>query len=141
MRSRASRLYAVLVIAGVGLLPLVSRAFFPAELRKIHEESIEQRDSEREQFRQDVLEKRKEMLAKWHDKKEEFRNRLKVEQEKIASQLEVSRKKGIEIHGTSTASVMEAENGTTNDDIVSVIKKGVKNFAHALFPFSHLFRN
>lgn len=134
--------YAVFVLAVAGVFPFATRAFFPDELRKLHAESVEQRDSQREQFRQDVLEKRKEMLSRWYDRKEEFKNRLKGEQDRIKSEFEIRRTKGDELSAAaSTTPVIQSHGEVATSSLISVIARGAKDIVHALFPFGNLFGN
>ena len=140
MRNRVSHLYALLVLAAAGLFPIATRAFFPDELRKMHEQSVEQRDSQREQFKQDVLEKRKEMLGRWHERKEEFKNRLKGEQDKIKAEFEMRRTRGEELSATaSTTPVIQGQGEVVTSSFISVITRGARDIVHALFPFGNFF--
>ena len=140
MRNRASHLFALLVLAAAGLFPIATRAFFPDELRKMHEQSVEQRDSQREQFKQDVLEKRKEMLGRWHERKEEFRNRLKGEQDKIKAELEMRRTRGEELSAiASTTPAIQGHDDVATSSFLLVIKRGARDIVHALFPFGNFF--
>ena len=127
-------------IMGAIVFPLISRAFFPDELRKIHEQSKEERDMRREQFKQDILEKRKVIFAKWHDKKEAIKDKLKQEQERIKSGFDMPRIQDENLQGTSSAmwgALYEDEKQTGS--FLSAVKKGVQNVAHALLPFPNLF--
>lgn len=142
MKIYAAHVCAVLVIAGAMVFPFASHAFFPEELRKIHEQSLEQRESQREQFKQDVLEKRREMLSRWHERKEDFKSRLKSEQDRIKSEFEIRRTKGDELSAAaSTTSGIQGQGEVATSSFLSVITKGAKNFVHTLFPFSNLFEN
>ena len=142
MRSRMPHAYAFLVLAAASAFPFVTHAFFPDELRKLHAESVEQRDSQREQFRQDVLEKRKEMLSRWHDRKEEFKNRLKGEQDRIRSDFEIRPTRGEELSAAaSTTPVIQSQGQVATSSLISVIARGAKDIVRALFPFGNLFGN
>ena len=125
---------------GAIVFPLISRAFFPDELRKIHEQSKEERDMRREQFKQDILEKRKVIFAKWHDKKEAIKDKLKQDQERIKSGFDMRKIQDENLQGTSSAmwGVLHEEEKQTGS-FLSSIKKGVQNVAHALLPFPNLF--
>ena len=144
--------YAFLVLAAAGVFPFVTRAFFPDELRKLHAESVEQRDSQREQFRQDVLEKRKEMLSRWHDRKEEFKNRLKGEQDRIRPEFEIRRTRGEELSAAASTTpgiqnqtvsyrCCDTSGEVATSSLISVIARGAKDIVRALFPFGNLFGN
>ena len=135
-------LYAVVITAGTSTFPFISHASFADSLRKIHEQSREERDSRREQFRQDILEKRKEMLTKWHDKKQGFEDKLKEEQDKIRSGFEIRRAKEEELRASSS-SVPDFKNQDQEPigGFFAAIKKSAHDIAHIFLPFTNVFGN
>lgn len=128
--------YIVPIIAGIATLPLISHGFFPDDLRKLHDESIEQRDARREQFKQDILEKRKEVLSKWADRKQEFEETLSKEREKIKSGFELRRSRK-EADASSTPPTETQEQGR----FFSIIKKSTQGIMHFFSPLKDLFGN
>lgn len=142
MRIHVSHFSAAFLLVGINLFPLISHGFFTDELRKIHEQSIEQRESQREQFKQDVLEKRKEIRAKWHDRKEEFKNKIKEKRDKIKSEFDMDHAAydtegmlGILGTSTMTLSSMQDQNEIATSSFLGVVRRGVKDIIHTLFPF------
>ena len=131
--------YIVLVVAGIAMLPLVSHGWIPDNLRKLHEESIEQKDARREQFRQDILERRKEVLTKWADRKQDFGEKLREERERIKSGFELRRPgKEIDASGTMPTETQEQEIAA-KERFFSIIKKSTHDIANFFSPFKDLF--
>jgi len=140
MDTRFYRLALIMIVAGASVAPFVSHAFLPEELQKLHNESEQQREERREQFRQDVLEKRKEVLTKWHDRREILKEKIKEEQNRIKSDFELRRsKEGEPRSATSTATTTPAEHEAENGFFFT-IKQEAQNFVHA-FSLRHLFGN
>ena len=135
-------LYAVIIAAGTTCSPFISDASLVEDLRKIHTESREEREGRREQFKHDVLEKRQEMIAKWHGRKEEFKDKLKEEQNRIMSEFEIRRAKEKEFR-SSSSSVSDIENKDEEpiEGIWAAIKKNAESIVHAFLPFKHIFGN
>lgn len=117
-------------------MPLISQAWIPDDLRKLHDESIEQKDARREQFKQDILEKRKEVLSKWADRKQEFEETLSKEREKIKSGFELRRARKEADKNAATTTEMQDQGG-----FFSLIKKGTQNIVHFFSPLKDLFGN
>ena len=128
-------------IAGIALMPFISRASFSDDLRRIHEQSQDERDMRREQFKQDVLEKRKEMLTKWHDKKQEIKDRLKEEQNKLTSDFEIHRMTATTSASSSTLWKIQQQGREESSDFLSILKKSAKDIVHSLLPFPYFFGN
>ena len=133
-------LYAVVIAAGTSVLPFISHASFAEDLRKIHEQSQEERESRREQFKQDILEKRKVMLTKWHDRKQGFTDRLKEEQDKLRSGFEIRRAKEEELRaGSSSISDIDNKDQEPIGGFFAAIKKSAEGIVHAFLPFANVF--
>ena len=133
-------LYVVIIAAGTSVLPFISHASFADSLRKIHEQSREERDSRREQFRQDILEKRKEMLTKWRDRKQGFEDKLKEEQDKIRSGFEIRRTKEEELRASSSLiSSTHNQDQEPIEGFFAIIKKSAHDIAHTFLPFTNVF--
>ncbi len=131
--------YLALISAGIVILPLVSYGWIPDNLRKLHEESIEQKDTRREQFRQDILEKRKEVLSKWADRKQDFGEKLREERERIKSGFELRRpRKEIDASGTMPTETQEQEIAP-KERFFSIIKKSTQDIANFFSPLKDLF--
>lgn len=133
--------YVVPIIAGISILPFISWAWIPDDLRKIHDESIEQRDARREQFKQDILEKRKEVLSKWADRKQEFEETLNKEREKIKSGFELRRTRKEADRSSATTTEIQDQGVGTQGGFFSFIKKGTQDIAHFFSPLKDLFGN
>jgi len=134
-------LYIVLMITGVFILPFISHGWIPDDLRKLHDESIDQREMRREQFRQDILERRKEVLTKWADRKQEFEETLSKEREKIKSEFEMRRPRK-KADATSTPPTETQEQGMPiENSFFSAIRKSVQDIAHFFSPLKDLFGN
>ena len=133
-------LYAVVIAAGTSVLPFISHASFAEDLRKIHEQSQEERESRREQFKQDILEKRKIMLTKWHDRKQGFTDRLKEEQDKIRSGFEIRRVKEEELRASSSSALdLKNQDQELIGGFFAAIKKNAHDIAHTFLPFTNIF--
>ncbi|MDP3769312.1 MAG: hypothetical protein U1A23_04660 [Candidatus Sungbacteria bacterium] len=136
---RFYRFALIISLAGASMSPFISHANFAQELQKIHDESEQQREERKEQFRQDVLEKRKEVLTKWQDRKEEFKVKLKEGQDRIKFDFELRRTKEEETRASATVAtstpVQENESG---NGFFSVIKQKAQDFVHA-FSLKRLF--
>ena len=134
-------IYMAGAIAGAGFLPLAAHAFSIDDLRRMHEQSIEQRDAQREQFRQDVLERRKEFFLKWGDRKQGIKDKFKADQERIRAEFK-TRRPDEEIMQTATSSVStttEQEHiEEPKQDLFFVIQKQANGFFQKI---SSLFGN
>ena len=133
-------LYAVVMAAGTSVLPFISHASLAEDLRKIHEQSREERESRKEHFKQDILEKRKEILTKWHDRKQGFTDRLKEEQDKIRSGFEIRRAKEEELRASSSLlSSTHNQDQEPTGGFFAAVKKSVHDIAHTFLPFTNVF--
>ena len=135
-------IYMVGILAGTGVFPFAGHAFFTDDLRKMHEQSIEQRDSQREQFRQDVLEKRKEFLNRWRDRRQGIKDKIRQDQEKIRAEFRTTRHPDEEMiasTSTSTEIVHESFGDEPRNDFFSSIQRQAADLARKISTLVKLF--
>ncbi|MDP3769921.1 MAG: hypothetical protein Q8R40_03230 [bacterium] len=136
--------YAVwgIFIVGTSMLPLISYAFFPSELREMHEESRQKVEERREKFRQDILEKRKEVLNEWRDKRQEIKERFKKERQKIKGEFEIRRNTTDDATDMTTTSGEVARSPVgfeSSGDFIGIFERSAKDIMHVFTPFANLF--
>ncbi len=121
----------IFIIAGISILPYSTHAFFTENLRKLHEQRIEQRADEREQFRQEVIERRKEFLIKWHEKKRNIKEKFEKDKQRIES--EFSSRSDFEDTATMTLDTELHKGGNKeNDDFFATLYYRVNNLLQRL---------
>ncbi len=123
---------AVSVIAGTAVFALISHAFFPDDLRKLHGESQEQRDIRREQFKEDILEKRKEVLTKWASRKDQWEEKLNKERERVMSGFELRRTRKVADGSSFTATTTRIQEVGQGGFLFTIRKTatGIMHFFH-----------
>ena len=138
-------MYAVFMeITGISIFPLISHAFLPAELRALHEESAQRVEERREKFRQDILEKRKEFLNEWHEKKQGIKEKIKKENERLKLEFEFRRggtKEEIGPVASSTEAEIPESDLWPKRDFLTLFQKSAKDIAHVFSPFTDLFQS
>lgn len=115
------------MVIGTSMLPVISHAFFPSELRKMHEESRQKGEERREKLRQDILEKRKEFLNEWHDKKQVIKGRFKRERQKTKNDVE---------EGVMASPSVDAQ---ALGRLAGMFERSAKDIMHVFAPFVRLF--
>ena len=128
------------IIAGMAIFPFISHARISDNLRKIHQESREQKEIRREQFRQDVLEKRREVLLKWSDRKQDFKEKLNEERRRVKSEFERYRLR--EEAEKNSAEIMEIPNqGISVQKQFSSLIKSAQDIAQFFPSLNELFED
>ena len=128
-----SPLFIALVFMGAAISPCISRASFADDLRKIHDESQEQRDMRREQFRQDILEKRKEVFTKWASKKDQWEEKLQKEGARVMSGFDLRRtRKETNAHSSLAAAIRIQE--AMRGGFFFIMRKSIMDMIHFFSP-------
>lgn len=141
--NRLSRYAVIAIVVGVHISPFVSHGFFPEDLQRFHEESAQQREERREQFRQNVLEKRKEMISKWHGRTQELKERFKEGGQEIKSGFEMRQSEDTHaltsVASSSLATTTPEQEEPKKENFFSAIKKRVNDITHLFSQFGNLF--
>lgn len=123
------------------MFPLVSYALISDNLRKIHDESREKREVRREQFKQDVFEKRKEVLSKWANRKQGFGEKLSRERDRVKSGFELRRMRNEEDKNSMEITETQELGIAAQERLFSIIKKSAQDIADFFLPLRDLFGN
>lgn len=129
------------VVMGAVMFPLVSYALTFDNLYKIHDESRDQREVRREQFKQDVLEKRKEVLSKWANRKQGFEEKLSKERDRVKSGFELRRRQSKEDKDSLATAETQEQRAAAQEKLFSLIKKNTQNIVDLFLPLKNLFSN
>lgn len=93
----------------------------------MHEESRQKGEERREKLRQDILEKRKEFLNEWRDKKLVIKGRFKRERQKTKSDVE---------EGVMASPSVDAQ---APGRLTGMFERSAKDIMHVFAPLVHLF--
>lgn len=138
--NRLFRYAVIAIVVGAYVSPFISYASFPEDIQRIHEESAQQREERREQFRQNVLEKRKEMISKWHGRTQELKGRLKEGGQEIKSGFEIRQSEDVHaVASSSIATTTPEQEEPKKENFFSIVKKRVNNITHLFSQFGNLF--
>lgn len=144
------------VAAGTVMFPLFSHALLISDnLRKIHNESWEQREALREQFKQDVLEKRKEVLSKWAHRRQEFEEKLSKERDRVRLGFELRRMRNREDKSSRETTETQASGVAARERVLSLVnllrnyfsttimsnQKGAQDIVDSFLLFKNLFED
>lgn len=129
----------VLIVAALWP-PRLSYAFFP-EIKNMHAESQDRMEEQRNKFRQDVLEKRKEFLQEWRQKKQGIKERIEKGKERATTEFnqrrENAQREKMSIIQTDQY-VIPLSESTSSDPLYRVFGKSAEDMLHIFSPLTNL---
>ena len=151
MRIQNALSVSVIVLIATALwLPRLSYAFFP-EIKNMHAESQDRIEDQRNKFRQDVLEKRKEFLQEWRQKKQGIKARIEKGKERATTEFNQWREnaqkekmsiiQGVSFHCCDTSGdqyMMPLNESTSSDPLYRVFGKSAEDMLHIFSPLTNL---